>query len=468
MKIRIPFLCIFLLTLFCVHAYAAEDPYYIFQINQSAEDLFLPDCVEPVYETAGIYRTNDFSVIHRFEREKSLIAYTLDADISLLGFQEDAEMLQTEHWSRAMLAANYASENNLDGAGVRIGLIDSGIRPDFGDITGATVMQGVNFLVSEDSEKRNNTEDLTGHGTFVASIIASDVAGLAPQAELVPLKCFVLKTTSISYVISAIYAAVDDYQCDIINLSLGTTTSDPFLEAAITYAYDHGVIMVAASGNLGKGTVSTGNDTLYYPAAYDEVISVGALDEHKQIASFSSQNQSVWVSAPGDGVLGLSRSGTEYTVGSGTSYASPFVAAAAALAKQSDPAITQAEFMRLLQETAEDIGEEGPDSAHGYGALNVGLLLAKVRGDSDSLVLSRYDNQICFSSYHPEPDAAHQVVLAYYDNNRRFAGCSLFPCGAEGYTINNYVLPTEIMSFSVFVLEHGTFTPLMAAKKYLP
>lgn len=463
---RLPVICILLLTLFSVRAYAAEDTYYIFQLDQSAEGVPLPAHAQPVYEAGGIYRTNDLSVIRSFEQEDALVTYTLDGDISLFDDPADAEALQNENWSRAMLGASYAAGKDLYGTGVRIALIDSGIRPDFGDITGATVLSGINYLVSEDSDRRNNTSDSTGHGTFVASIISSDVTGLAPQAELVPLKCFAAKTTSISYVISAIYAAVDEYQCDVINLSLGTTTDDPFLREAIAYAYDHGVIMVAASGNLSSGAVSTGNDPTYYPAAYDEVISVGALDEHKQIASFSVQNRSLRITAPGAGVSGLSLRSESYKAANGTSYAAPFVTAAAALAMQADPTLTPQDFMTLLQETAEDLGEEGLDNTYGYGCLNVGLLLARILNDSESMILSRYDGRLCFSAYQPDLNAAYQLVLARYEPDGRFGGCSFILSGEGGYSINNYALPNDSASFSLFTLEHGSFAPLSVQKPH--
>lgn len=453
--------------LFSVRVYAAEDIYYIFQIGQAIEDEYILACVEPIYEAAGIYRTKDFSIIQEFTLEKSLITYTLDTEISLLDLQEDIAALQNENWCHAMLGADYAAANGLYGADIKIALIDSGIRPDFSDVAGATVIQGVNYLASLDSEERSNTADTVGHGTFVASVIASDMVGFAPQAELIPLKCFDAEKSSVSYVISAIYAAVDDYQCDIINLSLGTKTDNPFLRAAIVYAYEHGVIMVAANGNLDSGKTSTGNDTYYYPAAYDEVIGVGAVDASKRIASFSVQNQSVWVSAPGDGVLGLSRTGARYKTGSGTSYASPLVAAAAALALEADPMMTSTRFMELLQMTSEDVNADGYDNAYGYGVLNLGLLLAKAQNDSESLILALYDDTLCVSSYQPDLETDFQLILAFYKSNGLFAGASCIMAGTGGYMINNYPLPSDPTSFVLFTVERGTFAPLTIAKKYL-
>ena len=450
-----------------ISVHADDDSYYIFQVRQNIEnDYYACSQVEPVYEEAGIYRTNDYSIIQSLMKEGTLVSWELDTEVSLFDLEEDVMQLRTEDWSYAMLGVNYAQKNGLFGDGVKIGLIDSGIRADFAEITGAVVTQGVNYLVSEDSKERTDTADFVGHGTFVASIIASDEVGIAPRTEIVPLKCFDAKRTSISYIVSAIYAAVDDYHCDIINMSLGTATDNPFLREAIDYAYDSGTIIIAASGNLGNRGVSTGNDVLYYPAAYDKVIGVGAVDSEKQIASFSVQNKSVWVTAPGDGVTGLSCSGTSYKSGGGTSFAAPYVAAAAALALEADPELTPELFTELLKDTAEDLGSEGFDNTFGNGLINIGLLLAKTRNDSNSLILSTYGGKVCISTYQLNLGRKLRAVLAFYESEGRLEDTSLIVDGAEEYMLNNYTLPDSLNSFAIFTIDEENFEPLTNMKKY--
>lgn len=457
----------FVSLLLPISVHADDDSYYIFQVKENIENDYC-DCsqVESVYEAAGIYRTNDYSIIQSLMKEGALVSCELDSPVSLFDMQEDITQLRTEDWSHAMLGVNYAEKNGLFGNGVKIGLIDSGIRADFAEITGAVVTQGVNYLVSEDSKERTDTDDYVGHGTFVASIIASDVVGIAPWAEIIPLKCFGTKRTSISYIVSAIYAAVDDYHCDIINMSLGTATDNPFLREAIDYAYDSGTILIAASGNLSNRAVSAGNDVLYYPAAYDKVIGVGAVDSEKQIASFSVQNKSVWVTAPGDGVTGLSRSGTGYKSGGGTSYAAPYVAAAAALALEADPELTPELFAELLKDTAEDLGSEGFDNTFGNGLINIGLLLAETRNDSNSLILSIYGGEVCISTYQPSLGRKLSVVLASYESDGRLEDTSVIFNGVEEYVLNNYALPDSLNSFAIFSMDEENFEPLTNMKKY--
>ena len=451
MRIRVLLICFFLqLIIYDDHACATNDTCYIFQVNQAIEDKLFLDCVEPVREETGIYRTSNISIIQHYITEGTMISYTEDVDVSLFDMQEDIALLNNEDWSHAMLGVDYASKNGLDGTDITIALIDSGIRNDFAQLTGAAVEQGINYLASPDSEEWGNTSDSVGHGTFVASIIVSSEIGLAPKATVVPLKCFDAEKSSVSYVVSAIYTAVDDYQCDIINLSLGTKADNPFLRAAVSYACKHGVIVVAASGNLGNEQTSVGNDALYYPAAYDEVISVGAVDASGRVASFSVQNASVLITAPGDGVRGLSRTGTRYKNGSGTSYASPYVTAAAALAKNADPTLEPQRFMELLRITAEDAGDDGYDDAYGYGILNIGLLLAMARNDCESLILSLRNGSPRVSCYQPDLVADYRILFAFYNADGRFAELPVIRDVSQSYVTN-----------CLMGLQHSPYLPLI-------
>lgn len=465
MRLRTAICFLFFAAFLMVSAYADNDTYYIFQVKQKIEDEQILAEVEPVYEEAGLYRTNNFTLIRAFEENGDLIDYTVDADVNLFGLQEDIEALRGENWCSAMLGADYANSQELSGDGTRIALIDSGIRPDYSELTGSAVVQGINYLASPDSEDRSDTTDAVGHGTFVASIVTSDAIGLAPRAELVPFKCFDSSTSSVSYIVSAIYAAADDYLCDVINLSLGTKTDISFLHTAVSYAHEKGVIIVAASGNLAAGRVSTGNDALYYPAAYDEVISVGAVDAKKQIAPFSVQNQAVTLVAPGKGVSGLSHQVKQYIDGEGTSYASPYVAAAAALALEADAALSPDQFLVVLQTSSEDLGEDGRDNTYGYGILNLGLLLAELQNNSESLILSLYDDKACVSAYQQELEKVCRLLVAFYDEGGRFSDAAWIGDNIGGCILNNYVLPGNLGSISVFVVDRDTFAPQTGVRR---
>ena len=466
MRPRLLLAALLLFLLLGTPARAAEDTYYIFQAKTALEEPALSRA-EPLHQASGIYRTNELSLIEELDAAGLLLYWAPDAEVQLFDLAEDAQALLSEDWSRAMLGVGHAFDRGIYGSGVRVGMIDSGIRADFGELTGAAVIQGVNYLAGADSEERGDTSDSVGHGTFVASVIASDAVGIAPGAELVPLKCFDAKTSSVSCIVSAVYDAVDVYHCDVLNLSLGMASDNQALRQAIAYAHESGVIIVAASGNLSGAASTGGNDKLYYPAAYDGVIGVGAVDRAKGIGSFSVQNESVWVTAPGAAVSGLALEGTEYKSGSGTSYAAPFVAAAAALALEADPDMTPARFMDLLAASSEDLGDEGYDKTYGNGLLNVGLLLATAQEDSQSLILSAWGGSICVSAWYPDTGSAFQLLLARYNSSGRFIEARFLTNGAGAPLLNNQALPEDLTPFAIFVVEQGSYIPITAARRYL-
>ena len=277
-----------------------------------------------------------------------------------------------------------------------------------------------------------------GHGTFITGILAAatgngvGVAGLAPQAEIVPLKCFTAKTGSISAVVAAIYDGVDVYQCQVLNMSFGVKQSgvesglpeNPrALEEAVAHAEEKGVILVAAAGNAPSG--STGNDPVLYPAGYDTVIGVGSVDREKAISKFSYQNDSVYITAPGQGLHGLGiASGTTYVTGQGTSYAAPMVSAAAALALSVKPELTPAEFRDLLRDTVEDLGEAGWDTVYGHGLLDIGGLL-EILVDQWRLVEQAGERTLFVRMTGLVPDSSVWLVQAVHNSAGAQSGVSL-------------------------------------------
>ena len=385
---------VFLLSLLCVFcvcggAKAAESSGYIFRLAESAVVLSdgggLPEGVDEVYAPEGLFRTDDVGLIQELE-EAGLLAYAEpDWVVTLLDVPNDPGYINGDQWELSALHMSYAWNNGItgkqeNGTPVRIGVVDSGVFADHEDLDGTAIISGTNYCVSADSAERSDVSDSVGHGTFVTGILAAatgngvGVAGLAPQAEIVPLKCFTEKDGTISDIVAAIYGGVNDYHCQVLNMSFGTSKTSSALEEAIAHAAAEGVLLVAAAGNAPGG--STGDDPVLYPAGYETVIGVGSVDREKVISKFSYQNDSVYITAPGKGLYGLGiTSGTTYVSGQGTSYAAPMVTAAAALALSVKPGLTPAEFRSLLRDTAEDLGEPGWDTVYGHGLLDIGGLL---------------------------------------------------------------------------------------------
>jgi len=183
---------------------------------------------------------------------------------------------------------------------------------------------------------------------------------------------------------------------DVISMSLGSPQGHPDLEAAIKRAVDAGIFICCAAGNEGPTL-----DTVGYPAMYPNVISVGAIDQNKKIASFSSRGTRVDVVAPGVDIL------SDYPPRnlaklSGTSMATPFVAGVVALmvAKHKEfgssvKVETPQDLVKHLHDTAIDSGPKGFDPAYGFGLVNPNQLLqdeaalgsgGSVGGDAPSVV----------------------------------------------------------------------------------
>ena len=225
------------------------------------------------------------------------------------------------------------------GYSVRVGIIDSGVNTDKVPIT-----EGYNFL--EDNE---DVTDNKGHGTKIAEIIF----GIVPKAEIIALKCTEYnQNNDNSAIIKAIYKAVDDYKCDVLNISIGMPNTEE-LKNAIDYAEYKGCIIVSAVGN--DGEISYKKGKMYYPAGYENVIGVGAVDESGTVCEYSQKNNSVFVTTESN---------------EGTSFSAAKITGAATVAKQFDKRITPSLFMKFLQKASQDCGDVGYDTSYGHGVFD--------------------------------------------------------------------------------------------------
>ncbi len=281
-----------------------------------------------------------------------------------------------QQWNLSLINAEPAFRQNHLGQGIRVGVVDSGVSPhsDFG----GRLLAGHNYMqdAQGDPVKEADTVDEYGHGTRVAGLIAaagdSGYIGAAPGAEIVPLKCTDGKSVKISAICRAIYGAIDEYGCDVLNLSLGVQTEYESLREAIAYAEDKHVVVISAVGN-------GGSSAQYYPASYETVIGVGSVDRNGDLYSRSNHNLSVFLTAPGVAVRSTDVRGS-YSESTGCSFAIPQVSAAAAVMLGIDPSLTPEEIMEILSETAVDRGMEGYDEYYGYGILNLGGCVAALKG----------------------------------------------------------------------------------------
>ncbi|MET0303987.1 MAG: S8 family serine peptidase [Microbacteriaceae bacterium] len=264
------------------------------------------------------------------------------------------------------------------GAGVTIAVIDTGIDSSHPDLQGA-VTGGADFSGIGGSDGQSPVgSDGSGHGTLVGSLAAGrgvdsedagpGVIGSAPAASLLSISIGFGEgdQDSDTQIAEAVRWAVDN-GADVINMSLTRNTRDwpVSWDDAFLYAAENDVVVVAAAGNRGSGTVEVGA-----PATMPGVLTVGGVDRSGR-ASFdaSSQGLTIAVTAPSEELVGAVPGGTRATW-SGTSGASPIVAGIVALVRAAHPELDVANVINRITATARDVGDPGADVLYGFGLVD--------------------------------------------------------------------------------------------------
>jgi subtilisin family serine protease len=259
------------------------------------------------------------------------------------------------------------------GAGMTVAVVDTGVEAAHEDLAGS-VVAGTDLAgdQAQVDPADNGMVDPGGHGTHVAGIIAAHanngrgIVGAAPGAHIMPVRVLDAhgSGTSSGVADGVIWAA--DHGARVINLSLGGGPSDG-MRTAIQYARSKNALVFAAAGN----GYQSGN-TPTYPAAYPEAIAVAAVDSNLNHASFSNSGSYVDIAAPGDMILSTYGGSTpnDYEYMAGTSMATPYAAAEAALLMAENPNLTNDRVEQIMESTASDLGSPGRDDFFGYGLVN--------------------------------------------------------------------------------------------------
>jgi thermitase len=266
-------------------------------------------------------------------------------------------------WNLPSIEAEKGWSISKGNEGVIVAVLDTGVQSDHPDLQNK-ILAGTNIV-----DENAAPDDDVGHGTHVAGIIGATVnngegvAGVSWYNKIMPVKVLDSSGAGSTYsVAQGIIWAVDN-GAKVINMSLGNYAQADFLHDAIKYAYDHDVVMVAASGN--DNTERPG-----YPAAYPEVFAVAATTSKKERADFSNYGDYIDVAAPGDSIAST-YPGSQYAALSGTSMASPHVAALAGLIRSVNPELSADEVMEIMRKSAIDLGDKGRDIYFGYGEIDV-------------------------------------------------------------------------------------------------
>ncbi len=262
---------------------------------------------------------------------------------------------------------------------VRIAVVDSGVDLDHPELAGRLDTDADYDFIERDSQ----ADDAYGHGTHVAGIIAAatdngrGVAGIADGCTILPVRVLDRLGFGWASVMAEGIRYAADQGVDVINISAGDSVDSRVLSDAVDYAVSKGCVIVAAAGNRNSRTLD-------FPAAYPDVIAVGAVTAGDAKAPYSSYGERLDIVAPGGEraglqVLSLLPVSATNPAGTGlmhgTSMATPHVAAVAALLRSLNPTWTAGHVTRRILETAEDIGSLGKDDSYGYGLLRADLAL---------------------------------------------------------------------------------------------
>jgi subtilisin family serine protease len=291
---------------------------------------------------------------------------------------------QITPWGIKRIRADQVPEEYGAGTIVNVAIIDSGIYKEHPDLK-KNIRGGINLA----PDGGNSWDDPFGHGTLVAGVCAAvdnkiGVIGVAPKSNLWAVR--VLDSQGQGYLsdfIEGIYWSADNGM-DVINMSVGIPKtlldgqkrSKKALEQAVEYAYSKGILLVAAAGNSGNDDGK--GDNVDYPARLESVIAAAATDINDVRPFWSSTGPCVEAAAPGVDILSALPDfpGFEpYYAASGTSFASPHVAGAAALLMASKKIEDKNGQYGIADETREIIDNSctalGEKNLYGHGLINV-------------------------------------------------------------------------------------------------
>jgi hypothetical protein len=279
-------------------------------------------------------------------------------------------------------------DNSAFGSGVKIAVLDTGVasHPAF-----QSLIRRINLVDMPDDPSA-----LNGHGTAVASLIIGNgslTPGVAPGAEIISVRVANDLGISDSFLLAQGIIAAVDAGARLVNISMGSLGQSAILNKAIAYAQERGALIFAAAGNNGIGQV-------YYPAASEGVIAVGAVDAAGNHLDFSNTGSQIDIAAPGY-LLYAAAPGDQTAMVTGTSFSTPIIvgAMAAVMTEAGPGTLTTSQAWQLLTRYLNDGGAPGEDPQLGAGMPDLGRVL-------DAGTPGIYDAAVAGQRILP-PDSSH-------------------------------------------------------------
>ncbi|MBQ8940883.1 MAG: S8 family serine peptidase [Firmicutes bacterium] len=361
-----------LLAVLCmsVTAYAGEGDYIVKMKDGLVRTMSADDDTQALGE--NMYVTDKQKAESLLE---SGLAELIEPDMPVEVCADSAETPNDTYYSRQVYFDKMkipVLQQKYDGK-VRIAVIDSGVNRDHPDLKDANIETGYNFVDNNydtgDHLSKNGTAVMNGHGTKVAAVLAATpnngigIAGIVPNATIVPLVTVTDDGGYTSDVIECINAAANQYDCKLMNLSVGVSNSAN-LQLACNKAAEKGIIIICAAGNEGNTSAA---QTVLYPAGYESTISVGAVLSNFNLASYSRKCENIDTAAVFNSMY-LPNSINSYDYTQGTSFAAPVVTGIAALLASGHPDYHVESIRDIIKGASVDVLDTGKDYA-GYGVL---------------------------------------------------------------------------------------------------
>lgn len=355
-------------------SFAAESAYNVYQ-NMIGIDFVEPDLVVETESLDGTKTENTESATEEITEEMSSEALDTEAVVST----EAGTEIRTETGSSTEAIISTETESGAD-ATEDTNAQDDKAEQDDPSVTVAVIDTGINTTdqrtayylrtpVSSGSvvQTETNSADENGHGTQIAGILSESFSddGLTPQqVNLLPVK---IADASGKCTILKLYLGMEsamDYGADILNISMGTKNMEgsALLNQAVQEAHDRGIVVVTSAGNNNDDVAG------YAPANMDTVITVGSVNEKKELSSFSNHGSTLDCVSYGEEIVVTGLDGAAETV-NGTSYSAAFVTAELAKQMASGAIKSPDEADTYIRNTAKDLGDAGWDEKYGCGLI---------------------------------------------------------------------------------------------------
>ncbi|MEM2121377.1 MAG: S8 family peptidase [Candidatus Woesearchaeota archaeon] len=329
--------------------------------------------------TNFVYKNLNEIFLQQYEEELKhieLIEYSNVFKIPEIKFQKN-RLEMKELWN--LQAIGFYNANNLS-CNSTIGIIDTGVDYNHKELSDNFLkLKGYDFV-----EENYYPMDKNGHGTHVAGIICSKSCGIAHDAKIYSLRVLDENGSGSEVdVMRAIEWGIKQ-KVDVLSMSLGSEEASSAFEELCNFAYNSGIYLVAAAGNNYFG--------YNYPAAFDCVISVAAIDENKNHAYFSNISDKNDISAPGTNILSTFPN-NQYAILAGTSMSCPHVSAAIAIAlsriREFGKSVDAELIMKRTAEKLYNNTDFDYESVFGAGLLRLDLLINKIMQEKLALEIKQ-------------------------------------------------------------------------------